>query len=79
MGGSYDRPSYEGGGNTTTYPFEIWFYRYIAGVGSGIEIEFVDPTGSGEYRFARNPNEKDAMLNGSRRRSDSLGATRAFK
>jgi GWxTD domain-containing protein len=62
MGGSYDRPSYEGGGNTTTYPFEIWFYRYLPGVGSGIEIEFVDPTGSGEYRIARNPNEKDAML-----------------
>ena len=62
-GGSYDRPSYEGGGNTTTYPFEIWFYRYLAGVGSGIEIEFVDPTGSGEYRIARTPDEKDAMLN----------------
>ena len=62
MGGSYDRPSYEGGGSTTTYPFEIWFYRYLAGVGSGVEIEFVDPTGSGEYRIARNPNEKDALL-----------------
>lgn len=63
MGGSYDRPSYQGGGNTSTYPFEVWFYRYLAGVGSGIEIEFVDPTGSGEYRIARNPDEKDAMLN----------------
>jgi GWxTD domain-containing protein len=62
MGGSYERPSYEGGGSTTTYPFEIWFYRYLPGVGSGIEIEFVDPTGSGEYRIARNPNEKDALL-----------------
>ncbi|MGI9167872.1 MAG: GWxTD domain-containing protein [Pyrinomonadaceae bacterium] len=62
MGGSYDRPSYEGGGSTSTYPFETWFYRYIAGVGSGIEIEFVDPTGSGEYRIARNSNEKDALL-----------------
>jgi GWxTD domain-containing protein len=62
MGGQYDRPSYEGGGSTSTYPFETWFYRYIAGVGSGVEIEFVDPTGSGEYRIARNPNEKDAML-----------------
>ena len=62
MGGQYDRPSYEGGGSTSTYPFETWFYRYIAGVGSGIEIEFVDPTGSGEYRIARNPNEKDALL-----------------
>jgi GWxTD domain-containing protein len=62
MGGQYDRPSYEGGGSTSTYPFETWFYRYLAGVGSGVEIEFVDPTGSGEYRIARNPNEKDAML-----------------
>src|SRR6266576_240482 len=62
MGGSYERPSYEGGGSTSTYPFEIWFYRYLAGVGSGVEIEFVDPTGSGAYRIARNPNEKDAML-----------------
>lgn len=62
MGGSYDRPSYEGGGSTTTYPFETWFYRYLAGVGSGVEIEFVDPTGSGEYRLARNANEKDALL-----------------
>src|SRR6476646_10211916 len=63
MGGSYDRPTYEGGGMTTTYPFETWFYRYIPGVGSGVEIEFVDPTGTGEYRIARNPNEKDALLN----------------
>ena len=62
MGGNYDRPSYEGGGNTSTYPFETWFYRYLPGVGSGVEIEFVDPTGSGEYRIARNPNEKDALL-----------------
>lgn len=61
-GGAYNRESYEGGGSTSTYPFERWFYRYIAGVGSGIEIEFVDPTGSGEYRIARNPDEKDALL-----------------
>ncbi|HYO63093.1 MAG TPA: GWxTD domain-containing protein [Pyrinomonadaceae bacterium] len=63
MGGPYERPSYHGGGSTTTYPFEIWFYRHLPGVGSGIEIEFVDPTGSGEYRIARSPEEKDAMLN----------------
>jgi GWxTD domain-containing protein len=61
-GGSYDRPTWEGGGTTSTYPFEIWWYRYIEGVGSDVEIEFVDPTGSGEYRIARNPNEKDALL-----------------
>jgi GWxTD domain-containing protein len=61
-GGSYNRESYEGGGTTSTYPFERWFYRYLPGVGSGVEIEFVDPTGSGEYRIARNPDEKDALL-----------------
>jgi GWxTD domain-containing protein len=61
-GGPYERPSYEGGGSTSTYPFEIWWYRYIEGIGSDIEIEFVDPTGSGEYRIARSPSEKDALL-----------------
>lgn len=61
-GGNYNRESYEGGGSTSTYPFERWFYRYLPGVGSGIEIEFVDPTGSGEYRIARNPDEKDALI-----------------
>ncbi|MCI0666198.1 MAG: GWxTD domain-containing protein [Acidobacteria bacterium] len=61
-GGSYDRPTWEGGGTTSTYPFEIWWYRYIEGVGSDVEIEFVDPTGSGEYRIARSPYEKDALL-----------------
>ncbi|MEZ5308218.1 MAG: GWxTD domain-containing protein [Pyrinomonadaceae bacterium] len=62
MGGAYDRPAWEGGGTTTTYPFETWFYRNLDGVGTGIEIEFVDPTGTGEYRIAQNPNEKDALL-----------------
>ncbi|HYN84628.1 MAG TPA: GWxTD domain-containing protein, partial [Pyrinomonadaceae bacterium] len=61
-GGQYERPFWHGGGSTSTHPFETWFYRYIPGVGSGIEIEFVDPTGSGEYRIARSPDEKDALL-----------------
>lgn len=60
-GGGYDRPSYEGGGSTSVYPFETWFYRNLEGVGSGIEVEFVDPTGTGEYRIARSPEEKDAL------------------
>jgi GWxTD domain-containing protein len=60
-GGTYDRPSYEGGGSTTTYPFETWFYRHLDGVGDGVEIEFVDRTGSGEYRIARDADEKDAL------------------
>src|SRR5215217_6989776 len=61
-GGSYERPSWEGGGSTSTYPFEKWFYRHLPNVKSGVEIEFVDPIGSGEYRIARNPDEKDALI-----------------
>jgi len=57
-GGAYDKASYEGGGSATTYPFERWIYRHLDGVGNGIEIEFVDQTGSGEYRLASDLNEK---------------------
>lgn len=60
-GGAYDRPVWEGGGSTSTYPFEVWFYRHLDDVGDGLEIEFVDPTGTGEYRIARNAQEKDAL------------------
>ncbi len=61
-GGSYQRPAEEGGGETSTYPFEQWRYRYIEGVGSNIIIEFVDTTMSGEYRMTMDPSEKDALL-----------------
>jgi GWxTD domain-containing protein len=62
-GGSYVRPNNEGGGTTSTYPFEKWWYRHIDGVGDDIDIEFVDKTLSGEYRMAMNPEEKDALIN----------------
>src|SRR6185295_18115885 len=61
-GGQYQRPTEEGGGMTSTFPFEKWRYRYIEGVGSDIEIEFVDPTMSGEFRMTMDPSEKDALL-----------------
>jgi len=61
-GGSYERPYEEGGGMTSTYPFEIWRYRWIEGVGSDIRLEFVDPTYSSEYRLTSDPSEKDALL-----------------
>jgi GWxTD domain-containing protein len=61
-GGTYERLPHEGSGTTSTYPFEKWFYRYLPNVRSGVELEFVDPTGSGEYRLARNPDEKDALI-----------------
>jgi GWxTD domain-containing protein len=61
-GGSYERPMAEGGGETSTFPFEQWRYRYIEGIGNDIIIEFVDPTMSGEYRMTMDPSEKDALL-----------------
>lgn len=61
-GGSYQLASYEGGGSTSTHPFEKWWYRNLPS-GSDVEIEFVDPSGTGEYRIARNPFEKIALLN----------------
>ena len=61
-GEQYQRPSHEGGGFTMVYGFEIWRYRYIEGIGPDVEIEFVDPSGSGEYRLATAPWEKDALL-----------------
>jgi GWxTD domain-containing protein len=61
-GGTYTRPREEGGGDTSTYPFQQWFYRYIEGVGNGITIEFVDPSMSGEFHMTMDPTEKDALL-----------------
>jgi GWxTD domain-containing protein len=61
-GGAYQGDLSEGFGATSTYPFEKWFYRNITGR-SGAEIEFVDPTGTGEYRIANNPFEKIALIN----------------
>ena len=61
-GGSYDRPSEEGGGQTATFPFEQWRYRYLEGIGTNVIIEFVDTTMSGEYHMTMDPSEKDALL-----------------
>ncbi|MGH9680459.1 MAG: GWxTD domain-containing protein, partial [Candidatus Acidiferrales bacterium] len=60
-GSTYDRPMDEGGGQTTTYAFEDWTYHYMEGIGSNIQIEFVDPTGTGEFHMTMDPGEKDAM------------------
>ncbi len=61
-GESYQRPMEEGGGFTSVYAFEVWRYRHIEGLGPDVELEFVDPSGSGEFRLARTPWEKDAGL-----------------
>ena len=61
-GGTYERPQEEGGGETSTFPFEQWRYRYLEGIGTNIIIEFVDTTMSGEYHMTSDPSEKDALL-----------------
>jgi GWxTD domain-containing protein len=60
-GGNYERPPEEGGGETTTYPFEDWRYRYLEGIGENVIFEFVDPTMTGEYHLTMDPSEKDAL------------------
>ncbi|MBI4462036.1 MAG: GWxTD domain-containing protein, partial [Acidobacteria bacterium] len=47
--------------STSVYPFERWRYRYIEGVGTDVILEFVDTSGSGEYRLTMDPSEKDAL------------------
>ncbi len=61
-GGLYNRPLGEGGGSTAVFPFETWRYRHIEGMGNDVVIEFVDPSMTGEFRLAIDPNQKDALL-----------------
>jgi GWxTD domain-containing protein len=61
-GGAYERPMEEGGGETSTYPFETWRYRYIEGIGQEVIMEFVDTCMCGEYHMTIDRSEKDALL-----------------
>jgi GWxTD domain-containing protein len=60
-GGLYERPMEEGGGETSTFPFEVWHYRYLEGIGENIDIEFVDTCQCGDYHFTIDRSEKDAL------------------
>src|SRR6266581_4601826 len=60
-GGTYERSPEQGGGSSTAYAWELWRYRHLEGIGENIEIEFVDPSGTGEYHITRDPCEKDAL------------------
>ncbi len=61
-GGTYDRPIEEGGGTTSTFPFETWRYRYLEGIGQEIIIEFVDTCQCNDYHMTIDRSEKDALL-----------------
>ncbi len=60
-GGSYERPMEEGGGETSTFPFETWRYRYLEGIGQEVMIEFVDTCMCGDYHMTIDRSEKDAL------------------
>ncbi len=65
-GGLYERPIDEGGGETSTYPFEVWRYRYLEGLQSSqrqeVMIEFVDTCMCNDYHMSMDRSEKDALL-----------------
>ena len=61
-GGEYNRPMDEGGGQTQTFPFEVWNYRHLEGIGENVDIEFVDTCMCGDYHMTINRAEKDALL-----------------
>ncbi|HZQ70988.1 MAG TPA: GWxTD domain-containing protein [Terriglobales bacterium] len=61
-GGTYERPIDEGGGSTSTFPFEDWRYRYLEGIGQEVIIEFVDTCMCGDYHMTMDRSEKDALL-----------------
>jgi GWxTD domain-containing protein len=61
-GGTYERPMEEGGGSTSTFPFEQWRYRYLEGIGQEVIIEFVDTCMCGDYHMTMDRSEKDALL-----------------
>jgi GWxTD domain-containing protein len=60
-GGTYERPQEEGGGETSTFPFETWRYRYIEGIGQEVMIEFVDTCMCNDYHMTIDRSEKDAL------------------
>jgi len=62
-GGTYERPMDEGGGETSTFPFEDWRYRYIEGIGQEVIVEFVDSCMCGDYHMTMDRSEKDALKN----------------
>jgi GWxTD domain-containing protein len=62
-GGMYERPMEEGGGETSTFPFEVWHYRYLEGIGENIDLEFVDTCQCGDYHYTIDRSEKDALKN----------------
>jgi GWxTD domain-containing protein len=52
--GTYVTPN----GATQTFPWEVWRYGFIQGVGNDVLLEFVDPNGTGEFKLATDPSAR---------------------
>jgi GWxTD domain-containing protein len=61
LGETWDRPMDLGGGETQTYAYEDWTYNEMEGIGQNITLEFVDQTGTGEFKLTSDPSAKDAL------------------
>ena len=61
LGETWERPLDLGGGETQTYAYEDWTYNEMQGIGQSIVVEFVDQTGTGEFKLTSDPSAKDAL------------------
>ena len=49
------------GDTAAAVPFIDWTYRYLDGIGSNVKMEFVDPTGTHDFRMTSDPDEKTGV------------------
>jgi GWxTD domain-containing protein len=42
-------------GDNLLYPFETWRYRYIAGIGNDVSMDFADEARNGAYHMTKDP------------------------
>jgi GWxTD domain-containing protein len=52
----------EEGNETVQYSWEAWHYKHIEGVRENLELDFVDPSGSGDYRLSMPAEERDELI-----------------
>jgi GWxTD domain-containing protein len=52
----------EEGNETVQYSWEAWHYKHIEGVQENLELDFVDPSGSGNYRLTMPAEERDELI-----------------
>jgi TonB family protein len=50
-------------GSGSSFPYEIWHYRHIDGIGDKVDLKFVDTCNCGEYHYTIDPTGKDLLKN----------------